>query len=110
MAHAAHNETGIADAHYRRISVNFAFAGDNGLVEAALFPGSHNLFLVSRKIQRVGERHFLVPLLKGSLISQHLDTAVCMNTEIAVALGTYVVIVLYVFHIDWLPALITFAP
>ena len=67
-------------------------------------------FLISRKIQRVEKGIFLVPLLKGSLIRQHLDTAVCMNTEIAVALGTYVVIVLYVFHIDRLPALITFAP
>ena len=68
------------------------------------------LFFVIWEIQRIGKWHFFIPFLKGSHIRKHFDPAVSMNTEVAAAFGAYIVIVLYVFHIDRLPAFITFAP
>ena len=110
MAHTAHDKAGVTDTYNSRISVDLCLSNNNGFIQICFFSGCFYLFFVIWEIQRIGKWHFFIPFLKSSYIGKHFDPAVSMNTEVAAAFGAYIVIVLYVFHIDRLPAFITFAP
>ena len=110
MTHTAHQETCITDTDRSLLPQDPSLTGDNCLIQSRLFLCCQNFLFISRKIQRIGKFHLLIPLFKASLIQQHFHPAISMNPEVTAAFRTDIIIVCYVLHIDRLTAFITLLP
>ena len=110
MSHATHDKPRIADTNGSLKAFDGSLTGYDGFLQTGLLLGCRYLLLISREIQWIGKLHFLIPLLKTSLIKQHLNPAVRMHTEVSAAFRANVQIIANILHIDRLAALVTLFP
>ena len=65
-------------------------------------------FRIPFVIYRISTDQILIPFLKSSLIDHHLDSAICMYTEISSAFRTDIISLFYILCDDGSSALVTF--
>ena len=99
-AHACHQESSIADCDHSISAIYFAFACDNSLFEPGLLLKNLHLFRITFVINRISTNQLVVPLFKSSLIDHHLDSAICMHTEISSTFRTDIISFFYILSDD----------
>ena len=82
--------------------------GDNSLFEPGLLLKCLYFFRIPFVIYRISTDQILIPFLKSSLIDHHLDSAICMYTEISSAFRTDIISLFYILCDDGSSALVTF--
>ena len=107
-AHACHQESSIADCDHSISAIYFAFACDNSLFEPGLLLKCLYFFRIPFVIYRISTDQILIPFLKSSLINHHLDSTICMYTEISSAFRTDIISLFYILCDDGSSALVTF--
>ena len=95
-AHTRHQKSSVADRDHGISAAYLAFSCDYSFSESGFLLKCLHLFRITFVINRISTDQIVIPLFKRSLINYHLDSAVCMHTEISSALRTDIVSFFYI--------------
>ena len=98
MSHGTHQKARVTDTDGGRNTVNRDLTRHDRLIETGTLLDFPEFLLVLRKVERIHDRKFLVPLLKASRIREQFNSALRVNADIGAAARAGKIVCPHVLH------------